>query len=78
MKSMSCLVKENKMSMMQYCDSRFHCVRNDGRTFDGIIVDVWSWPSTNPEKGELLIIKQDDGTIKSVYVKDLTSHNVVV
>ena len=50
--------------------------RKDGRIFCGTIIDVWSWPSTNPEKGELVVIQQDDGNIKSVYINQLISCEV--
>ena len=61
------------MSMREHYNKRFTCQRNDGRIFTGVIIDVWSWPSTNPEKGEMVVIKQDDGLIKSVLVNNLVS-----
>ena len=50
--------------------------RKDGRIFRGTIIDVWSWASTNPEKGVMVVIQQDDGLIKSVLVNNLTSYKI--
>lgn len=59
------------MSMLEHCDKKFVGQRKDGRLFAGNIIDVWSWPSTNPEKGELIIIQQEDQQIKSVLKNNL-------
>ena len=50
--------------------------RKDGRVFSGVITDLWSW-SDNPSRGQLVVIKQSDGKIKSVYLHDLISHSVL-
>lgn len=57
-------------------DKSFVGERKDGRVFAGTIIDVWSWPSTNPEKGEMLVIKQTDGLIKSVLVNNLKNYTI--
>ena len=67
------MVKEHKMSMREHYGKSFVGERKDGRIFRGKVIDVWSWPSTDPERGELVVLKQDDDRIKSVYVKDLLS-----
>jgi|LakMenE18May11ns_1017448.scaffolds.fasta_scaffold9873157_1 hypothetical protein len=64
------------MSMREHYNKRFTGQRKDGRIFTGVIIDVWSWPSTNPAKGEMLVIKQDDGLIKSILVNNLTYCNI--
>jgi hypothetical protein len=62
--------------MMGYemLDQSFHGVRKDGRVFSGIIIDLWSW-SNDPARGQLVVIKQSDGKIKSVYLHDLISYS---
>ena len=64
------------MSMREHYHEQFVGERKDGRVFQGTIIDVWSWPSTDPERGELVLLKQDDGEIKSVYVKDLLTFQI--
>ena len=61
------------MTMRDHYNKQFVGKRKDGRVFKGIIIDVLSWPSTNPEKGEMIVIKQEDGKIKSVLKNDLVS-----
>jgi hypothetical protein len=74
---MKSLVERNSnMSMRDHYNKRFTGQRKDGRVFNGIIIDVWSWPSTNPAKGEMVVVKQDDGLIKSVLVNNLVTFSV--
>ena len=62
--------------MIENCGKKFIGERKDGRIFAGTIIDVWSWPSTNPEKGEMIVIKQQDQQIKSVYLNNLVSYSI--
>ena len=55
-------------------DQSFHGIRKDGRVFSGIIIDLWSW-SNDPARGQLVVIRQSDGKIKSVYLHDLISYS---
>jgi hypothetical protein len=64
------------MSMREHYNKRFICERKDGRIFVGTIIDVWSWPSTNPNKGEMVVIQQDDGLFKSVLVNNLSYYKI--
>jgi hypothetical protein len=74
---MKSLVERNSnMSMRDHYNKRFTGERKDGRVFTGVIIDVWSWPSTNPAKGEMVIIQQDDGLIKSVLMNNLVTCSV--
>jgi hypothetical protein len=74
---MNSLVERNSnMTMREHYNKRFTGQRKDGRIFTGIIIDVWSWPSTNPAKGEMVVIQQDNGLIKSVLVNNLTYCNI--
>jgi hypothetical protein len=56
-------------------DKGFCGVRKDGRVFAGVIVDLWSW-SNNPARGQLVVIRQVDGQMKSVYLHDLVSYSI--
>lgn len=62
--------------MIENCGKQFIGERKDGRIFAGTIIDVWSWPSTNPEKGEMIVIKQQNQQIKSVYLNNLVSYSI--
>jgi hypothetical protein len=74
---MNSLVERNSnMSMRDHYNKRFTGERKDGRIFTGVIIDVWSWPSTDPAKGEMVVIQQDDGLIKSVLVNNLVTCSV--
>lgn len=64
------------MSMREHYNKHFTCQRKDGRIFTGVIIDVWSWPSTDPDKGEMVVIQQDNRLVKSVLVNNLVTFSV--